>query len=115
MRTHTTKAALLTLALAVLFPAAAYAQCDPAEAEAALDINNVRARIFNDGALFWRGGRATYEVPRDEGNDAIFTANLWVGGFAGDVVVGGIGGAVLMIAVGIIRKLVGNQDSPRHR
>ncbi len=38
-----------------------------------------------------------------------------LGGFAGDVVVGGIGGAVLMIAVGIIRKLVGNQDSPRHR
>ena len=79
------KAVLLTLVLAVVFPAGAYAQgnCDPAEAEALLDINNVRARIFNNGALFWRGGRATYTVPNDGGADAMFTAGLWAGGLIG--------------------------------
>ncbi len=80
------KSTLLTLVLIVVFPAVVYAQgvCDPAEAEAVLDANNVRANIFNNGMLFWRGGRATYEVPKDEGTSAMFTAGLWAGGFVGD-------------------------------
>ena len=54
--------------------------CAPAEAEAYLDVNNVRARIFNDGALFWKGDPYVYEVPKGEGVQAVFSANLWVGG-----------------------------------
>ncbi len=58
--------------------------CEPAQAENYLDINNVRARIFNNGTLFWRGDPVVYEVPRGGGVKAIFTAGLWIGGFVGD-------------------------------
>ena len=58
--------------------------CEPAQAENYLDINNVRARIFNNGNLFWRGDPFVYEVPRGGGVKAIFTAGLWIGGFVGD-------------------------------
>lgn len=61
----------------------AYAQvgtCEPAEAEAMLDINNVRARILNNGALFWKGSPHVYEVPRLSGRQAIFASSLWIGG-----------------------------------
>jgi len=55
-------------------------KCVPAEAEAYLDVNNVRARIFNDGALFRKGNPYVYEVPKGEGVHALFAANLWIGG-----------------------------------
>ena len=51
--------------------------------EAYLDINNVRARIFNNGNLFWRGSPHVYEVPKGGGASAIFTSGLWVGGLVG--------------------------------
>ena len=58
--------------------------CLPAGAEAYLDVNNVRARIFNDGGLFWQGGPYAYEVPQGAGVHAVFAASLWIGGMAGD-------------------------------
>ena len=86
MPANAIKAAFLTLALAVFFVVAAYAQgrCEPAQAEAFLDVNTARARLFNNGALFWAGGSAIYEVPKGSGVSAIFTANLWVGGRVGE-------------------------------
>ena len=78
--------AVLALALIAGFSVEAYAQgnCAPAEAEAFLDVNNVRARIFNNGSLFWQGDPVVYEVPKGSGVNAIFTANFWVGGLVDD-------------------------------
>lgn len=67
-----------------LFVEAAGAQqtgaCEAARAENYLYINNVRARIFNNGALFWNGAPWVYEVPKGEGVQAFFAASIWVGG-----------------------------------
>ena len=46
--------------------------CVPAQAEAYLDVNNVRARIFNNGPLFYRGEPHVYEVPKGDSTRAIF-------------------------------------------
>lgn len=54
--------------------------CEQAQAEAFLDVNNVRARIFNNGALFWRGSPNVYAVPQNDGINAIFAASIWIGG-----------------------------------
>ncbi len=54
--------------------------CTSPLAEAYLDIGNVRARIFNNGNLFWRGSPHVYEVPKGGGASAIFTSGIWVGG-----------------------------------
>lgn len=54
--------------------------CDEITAESFLDIGNVRAKIMNNGGLFWKGGANTYEVPKGGGVNAIFAANLWLGG-----------------------------------
>ena len=64
----------------------AYAQvgtCQAALGEAYLDINNVRARIFNNGNLFWRGSPHVYNVPKGGGAQAIFTSGIWIGGNVG--------------------------------
>lgn len=55
--------------------------CTRAQAEAYLDANNVRARILNNGALFYRGEPHVYEVPAHGGVHATYAAGLWVGGF----------------------------------
>ena len=86
MPANAVKVSVVTLALAAFFVTTTQAQgrCEPAQAEAFLDINNVRARLFNNGALFWAGdGSAVYDVPQGSGINAIFTANLWVGGLVG--------------------------------
>ena len=57
--------------------------CAPAEAEAYLDVNNVRARIFNNGALFWKGQPYVYEVPKGSGVNATCNASFWIGGLHG--------------------------------
>ena len=54
--------------------------CAPATAEAYLDVGNVRAKILNNGGLFWNGGRMSYEVPKGSGVHSIFAGNLWLGG-----------------------------------
>jgi len=67
-----------------LAPTSAVAQtvgnCAPALGEAFLNVNNVRARLLNNGGLFWRGTPSVYEVPQGAGINAVFTAGIWVGG-----------------------------------
>lgn len=58
--------------------------CATGEAEAYLDINNVRARLMNTGNLFWNGSSDVYEVPQGGGVNSIFTAGFWIGGLVGD-------------------------------
>ena len=65
------------------FQIAAKAQvgtCSPALAEAYLDVGNVRARILNNGGLFWRGDPFVYEVPKGGGVNAMFAGGFWIGG-----------------------------------
>ena len=81
-----TTAVIIGLALAAGFATEGRAQtgnCTPALGEAYLDINNVRARILNNGNLFWRGDPFVYEVPKGGGANAIFTSGIWIGGFVG--------------------------------
>ena len=57
--------------------------CSEPLGEAYLDINNVRARILNNGNLFWRQSPHVYEVPKGGGVNAVFTSGIWVGGLIG--------------------------------
>ncbi|MEM8559408.1 MAG: hypothetical protein AAGG50_16420 [Bacteroidota bacterium] len=59
------------------------AACLSGTATADLDINNVRARLYNNGGLFWRGGDPVYEVPKGSGVQAIFASGIWIGGQVG--------------------------------
>lgn len=58
--------------------------CATGQAEAYLDVNDVRARLVNTGNLFWNGSPDVYEVPQGSGINSIFTAGLWLGGMVGD-------------------------------
>lgn len=58
--------------------------CEPAIGEAYLDINNVRARIMNNGNLFWRGNPNVYEVPKGGGISTNFASGIWMGGIVND-------------------------------
>jgi hypothetical protein len=55
--------------------------CAPATAESLLNANDVRAKMLNNGGLFWNGGTNVYEVPAGGGVTAIFAAGMWLGGF----------------------------------
>ncbi len=57
--------------------------CQGALGEAFLDVNNVRARILNNGGLFWRGSPHVYEVPKGGGSNAIFASGIWLAGEVG--------------------------------
>lgn len=57
--------------------------CAPAQAEAYLNVGAVRARILNDGGLFFRGQQNVYEVPKGSGIQAVFNASLWMTGKVG--------------------------------
>ncbi|MEM8601418.1 MAG: T9SS type A sorting domain-containing protein [Bacteroidota bacterium] len=54
--------------------------CELGLASADLDVGGVRARLYNTGGLFWRGGPPTYEVPQGSGINAMFAAGIWLGG-----------------------------------
>ncbi|CAN0064914.1 unnamed protein product, partial [Laminaria digitata] len=54
--------------------------CEPALGQGILDTGNVRASIYNNGGLFWRGGAPVYQIPKDGDVSAIFAATIWVGG-----------------------------------
>ena len=62
------------------------AGCGIAKAQADLDINNVRARIFSCGDMWWDlSNTAKYEVPKvtEAGQTSIcsmFAGSLWIGG-----------------------------------
>ncbi|HIG75681.1 MAG TPA: T9SS type A sorting domain-containing protein [Bacteroidetes bacterium] len=80
---------LLALLLAGTLGQSAAAQgpapgnCTLGNAEADLDINNIFARVFNTGSLFF-GNTTTagdgYLAPQASGNSPIFASGLWVGG-----------------------------------
>ncbi len=57
--------------------------CSPGLAEAYLDVGNVRARVLNDGSLFYRGEPHVYNVPKGSRSNAIFYASFWIGGMVG--------------------------------
>ncbi len=83
--------ALLLLAAVVLtvVPAAlAQTTCPAGTTTDTLAANNVRALLLNNGGLFWKGAGNVYNVPaaapgRPIAPNALFAANLWVGGRAG--------------------------------
>ncbi len=54
--------------------------CQPSLGEAFLDVGNVKARILNNGNLFWRGSSHVYEVPKGGGVNAMFSSSIWIGG-----------------------------------
>ena len=54
--------------------------CTSPLGESYLDINNVRARIFNNGNLFWRGSPHVYNVPKGGRAQAMYNAGIWIGG-----------------------------------
>jgi len=59
--------------------------CDPASAQADLDINNVRTRILNGGDMWWDLSNARYEIPKLTDLNAVrknslFAGAIWIGG-----------------------------------
>ena len=73
---------LLTASRVPVLAAQGIQVCEPSLAEAFLDVGNVRARVFNNGAIGWRqdASPVRYEVPKDGGVNAIFAAGFWLGG-----------------------------------
>jgi len=61
--------------------------CDLGAAFKDLDGNNVRARLFNNGGLFWKGSGNVYTVPKTGSANAIFASGIWIAGLttAGDI------------------------------
>ena len=57
--------------------------CEGSLGEAFLDAGNVRARIPNNGGLFWRGSPHVYNI---EGTYALFAGNFWIAGLINDTV-----------------------------
>ena len=74
---------MLGLGLVTEANAQSTSNCQGALGEAFLDVNNVRARILNNGGLFWRGSPHVYEVPKGGGSNAIFASGIWVAGEVG--------------------------------
>ena len=77
---------LLALALVVLAPAVAAqptGTCEPGSAHAEVDAGDVRATLYNTGALFYgpvSGNGEGYVVPKDSGRSPLYAAALWLGG-----------------------------------
>ena len=58
--------------------------CPRSQAEAYIDINNVRARILNTGGLFYRGEPHFYNIPKYSPSNAIFASGIWIMGMVDD-------------------------------
>ncbi len=72
---------LAALFISVPSPAAQpVGTCDLGTARTDLTVNDVRARLYNKGNLFFDGGSPLYEVPTGSGISPIFAASIWVGG-----------------------------------
>jgi hypothetical protein len=62
------------------------APCNEPTAQTDLQINNVRARIFSAGDMWWNlvegnGSKAEYEVPKGTGKTSLFAGSVWIGGY----------------------------------
>ncbi|HYE58772.1 MAG TPA: hypothetical protein VD948_09710, partial [Rhodothermales bacterium] len=86
------RASLLLLALLLLAPFTTHAQtagnCFGPSATSDLDIGGVRARLYNNGGLFWKGAGNVYNVPKNAlasfpGPSAVFAQGIWIGGYVG--------------------------------
>ncbi len=71
---------LVAFCLAQHAVAQATGTCPRSEGEAYLDVNNVRARILNNGGLFYRGEPHIYEVPKGSHVSALFASGIWLAG-----------------------------------
>lgn len=60
--------------------------CNPAKAYADLDINQVWARVSNNGGFFWDAEQnlSRYEVPKGAAVQSSLAASFWIGGFRED-------------------------------
>ncbi len=58
--------------------------CNLGSAAKDLDGNNIRARLYNNGALFWKGSGNVYTVPKNGEANAIFASGIWIGGLDSD-------------------------------
>lgn len=54
--------------------------CQPAGAEAILQLNNVRTTILAGGDMWWDLNQARYEVPKGSNRHSMFAGALWLGG-----------------------------------
>ncbi|MFL5764616.1 MAG: T9SS type A sorting domain-containing protein [Bacteroidia bacterium] len=66
----------LIVASLLLGSGAAFSQSNFAQ----LDINNIKAGVNSQGALFWDFMNPKFEVPKGSGRSTIFASNLWFGG-----------------------------------
>ncbi len=86
MNLYLKRLAALVLAVLVLTPDAQAQNCSvTGSAVADLAVNNVRARLYNNGGLFWKGAGNVYNVPAVQPGqpltpNAIFASGIWVGG-----------------------------------
>ncbi|MEO0558777.1 MAG: T9SS type A sorting domain-containing protein [Bacteroidota bacterium] len=61
--------------------------CEVGTAQAFLDVSDVQASLFNNGALFFGGSTTSgdgYLVPKVSGNSPIFAAGIWLSGTVND-------------------------------
>ncbi|WP_420455398.1 hypothetical protein [Rubrivirga sp.] len=77
--------ARLSTEAAAATAAANSAECSLGQVDMDLNINNVRAKMYNIGGLFWRGGGPQYEVPynpnsENPGPNSIFASGIWIAG-----------------------------------
>ena len=87
MNRYTLRIAAVLLAWLTLGPAALAqpepGSCETGRAEKDLDINNVLARVFNTGSLFFGNSTTAgngYLVPQASGNSPVFASGIWIGG-----------------------------------
>lgn len=65
--------------------ASSVAGCSLGSDSARLELSSVRARLYNMGGLFWRGGGTGYDVPFSDfgGLSPLYAAGIWVSGDIG--------------------------------
>ncbi len=86
-RHHTIHRLVVLAILASLFPlehraaqAQPFGNCDPSVSDAYLDANNVRARILNNGSLFYNPELSAYRIPRYSRSNTMWSASLLIAG-----------------------------------
>ena len=57
--------------------------CTTGSAVQFLDVNNVRASLYNTGGLFWKGSGNVYTVPKTGRANSVFASGIWLGGMVG--------------------------------